>query len=366
MSFQISNKLLTILTIFVSIIFIGKAFYNLLNYGSDFETSYILGKSFWSGVDVFSLENKNPYYPHIWYIALFPIIHFEFEIIKIIFFVLNLFFFYGSIFILKTNFKLNNNESKVLIIMSVISTPFTNLLAIGNISLLVLFFILVYYFYFNYFLKGLALSIALVKYNISFLFILLPFLQNKKKVAIIFIILNLISVLFYYGYLGINNPLKFFDPIISMYNTVGQQINEGDGGINLGLFNLHNLMIDLKLSKFYYIVFGLITMLISYLIITKKNISKNKLLILILLITSGLIYHALYDFIILVPVLAYIIKNRDKLKYKALYFFTIILIFYLFKINTLFNMIIQKEFFSGLGLILIFLSFIFLTFFENE
>ena len=343
MNFKINHNFLTVLTFFISLIFIGKAFYNLLNYGSDFETSYILAKSFWNGINVFTLEDKNPYYPHIWYVTLFPFIHLKFEIIKIIYFILNLFFFYGSIFILKKKFHLNSVETKILIIMSVTSTPFTNLMAIGNLSLLALFFILIYYFYSQIFLRALALTLAFVKYNISFFFLILPFLQKKKKIVFIFILINIAAVFFYHYYLDISDPLKIFDPLVGVFNTVGRQIGDGESGVNLGLFNLHNFFIDLKISKFYYPVFTVILLTFSYYITFRKSISKNKLLIIIFLITSAVIYHAIFDFVILIPVLAYIIKNRSKLKYNIIYLFSIINIFYFYKINTLLNNIISKD-----------------------
>ena len=196
MNFKISNNLLTILTTFFSIIFIGKAFFNLMNYGSDFLTSYSLAKLFWNGIDVYTLDHKNPFYPHIWYITLFPFTFFEFKIVKIIFFIFNLFFFFGSIFILRKKLNLNSFETKILIIMSVISTPFTNLIALGNLSLMTLFFLLVYFFYSQVFLKAIALSLAFIKYNVSFFFLFLPFLQKKIKLSLVFIIVNIAAVVF--------------------------------------------------------------------------------------------------------------------------------------------------------------------------
>ena len=366
MNFKINPSFITILTIFVSVIFIGKAFHNLLNYGSDFQTSYILGKSFWDGINVFTLENKNPYYPHIWYVALFPFIHLKFEVIRIIFFILNLFFFFGSILILKKNFNLNSFETKILIILSVASTPFTNLMALGNLSLMALYFILIYYFYTQILLRGIALSLAFVKYNISFFFLILPFLQREKKLAIIFILINLGAVLFYHYYLDIHDPLKIFDPLLAVINTVNQQIDNGEVGINLGLFNLNNLMIDLKISRFYYPVFVIILLMFSYYLVFRKSISRNKLLVIIFMVTSAIIYHAIYDFVILIPVLAYLIKNRLSLKYSVIYFFSIINIFYLYKVNTIFNNVISKEIYSTFGMILLVLSIILLIFFEKE
>ena len=214
MNFKFRSNFLTVLTIFFSIIFIGKAFYNLINYGSDFLTSYSLSKSFWNGIDVYTLDHKNPYYPHIWYITLLPFTFFKFEIVKIIFFIFNLFFFFGSIFILKKKLNLNSFETKILIIMSVTSTPFTNLVALGNLSLMALFCILIYFFYTQVFLRAIALSLAFVKYNVSFFFLFLPFLQKKIKLSLIFIIINLAAVILYHYYLDISDPFKAFDPFL--------------------------------------------------------------------------------------------------------------------------------------------------------
>jgi hypothetical protein len=358
-------KLVTAFTILISIIFLGKAFINLLNYGTDFETSYTLSKSFWNGVDVFTMEKKNPFYPHIWYILLFPFKYLEYKTVKIIFFFINLFFLFGSIFILKKNYNLNLFQTKVLVILSVTSTPLTNLLGVGNLSLFSLFFILVFYFYKSSFLRGLAISFALIKYNISIFFIIYLIIFKHYKTGIIFIFINFVSILFYFYYLDITNIFQIFDPVKSVFATINNQIDIGTVGVNSGLFNLHNFLIILDMANYYYYIFILLIFYSIYLMKFRIN-SKEKVFIFLLYSTACLIYHQLYDFVILIPVLAYILKSKPNMKFFNFHFFVIIYIFYFYKINTIFNFPISKDAYSIMGMILLILSNYLIVFKEKK
>ena len=361
------KNILSVLTVIISLIFIGRAFQNLINYGSDFETSYMLAKLFWNGNDIFNpnLEENNPFYPHLWYLILYPIINIEFYYAKIIFFIINLTFFFGSIIILKSNFKLNSHQTKILIILSVASTPFTNLIAIGNLSLFSLFFILIFYFYKSFFLKGLALSLALIKYNMSFLFVIYSIIFKQYKVIIVFLLLNIFSILFYFYYLDINDFFKVFDPFLSLLNTIKEQIDDGTNGINFGLFNIHNFLIWLKLDDFYFYILIIFILISIYLIKFSIN-SKEQIFIFLLFGIATLVYHMIYDYVLLIPVLAYVLKNKKNFKFFYLYLFSIIYVFYIFKINTLLNFIIPKEIFSLIGMIFLFLSNYLITFKEMK
>jgi hypothetical protein len=359
-----NQKLLTSFAIIISIVFIGRSFYNSLAGGSDFETSYILAKSFWNGIDVFTLESKNPFYPHFWYLILYPFVNLEFKTVKIIFFALNLIFFYGSIFLLKINFKLNPNQVKILIILSVASTPFTNLIGIGNLSLFSLFFILIFYFYNSIFLKGLALSLAITKYNMAFLFFIYAILSKQYKVICIFFTINILSILFYFYYLDISDFHKVFGPLISLFNTINHQIAVGEIGINIGVFNVHNFLISIKLANLYYYLFILFIFTVIYLVKFSIN-SKEKIFIFLLFNTAVLIYHTIYDYVLLIPILAYILKNKSILKFFYLYLFSIFYVFYIFKINIILDSPIPKEIFSTVGMVLLFFSNYLITFKEK-
>ena len=109
-------------------------------------------------------------------------------------------------------------------------------------------------------------------YHFFFCFYL--FYKKKIKLSLIFIIINLAAVILYHYYLDISDPLKAFDPFFSVFDKVNQQIDAGDVGINYGLFNLHNLMIDLNVSDFYYMLFTIITLIFCYFILFKNSISK--------------------------------------------------------------------------------------------
>ena len=360
-----NSKLITFFTISISIIFISKAFINLLDYGSDFETSYILSKSFWNGIDVFTLKDKNTVYPHIWYILLFPFKNFEYTTVKIIFFFLNLIFLFSSFYILKKKYNLSSIDTNILIILSVTSTPVTNLLGIANLSIFALFFLLVFNFYKSFFLKGLAISFALVKYNVSFLFIIYLFIFKMYKTILVLILINVISILFYFYYLDITNLLKIFEPIKSIFNLVDEQLELGTVGVNSGLFNLHNFFIYLNYDDYYYYSFILLLIPSIYLIKFKIK-SSEKIFIFILFLTAFLIYHQLYDFVILIPILAYILKSKSEIRFFKFHLFVIIYIFHLYKINVMFNFPIDKDIYSIIGMFLLITSSYLIVFKKNS
>ena len=169
------------------------------------------------------------------------------------------------------------------------------------------------------------------------------------------ILIHLASILFYFYYLDITNLLSIFNPVISIFSLVDEQLDLGTVGVNSGLFNLHNFLIILDMANYYYFIFILLTFYSVYLM-KFKIISKEKLLIFILYFTACLIYHQLYDFIILIPVLAYILKSKPKMKFFKFHIFVIIYIFHLYKINTIFNFPITKDVYSIVGMILLILS----------
>jgi hypothetical protein len=359
------NKTLTILTLFISLIFIGKTFHNLLIGGSDFEPSVMLAKSFWSGNDVFEDKTNNPFYPHLWYIILYPFVDIEPKNADITFYLLNLLFFFGSVFILKKNFNLTSNQTKILIIFSIASTPFTNLIALGNLSLFSLFFLLIFYFHKSVFIKGLALSLCIIKYNMSFLFIIYSIVYKQFRVLCIFLLINILAIFFYFYYLEISDVYKIFDPLILLFDAVDFQEKNGVDGINLGVFNIHNSLIFFKLSNLYYYIFFILVFLVFYKIKTSIKLNE-KVLIFLLYASLILIYHMIYDYVLLIPILAYILKNKNKLKFFNFYLFSIFYIFYIYKINAVLQFPIPLEVFSLIGMLLLILSGYLLLLRENS
>lgn len=143
---NINEKILNFFFILILILFIGRSFYNSLQHNSDFEIPYDLSIYFWEKNDVFQYTDKKPLYPHSLYILLLPFTLFKFEITKIIFFLVNIYFLVSSIFIIKRNYFLSMNETKILTLIAFTATPSTNILANGNLSLAVLFFYYLFIF----------------------------------------------------------------------------------------------------------------------------------------------------------------------------------------------------------------------------
>ena len=140
------NKVINTLLFVVILIFLTRVVYNIYNEGSDFDIPYTLSKLFYQKIDIFQDLSRNPLYPHSLYFFFGPFTLFSLETAKIIFFFLNIFLLINLILYFKKIFQLNTNEVKIIFLIAFTATPFTNLLAIGNLSLLI-FSSLVYYYY---------------------------------------------------------------------------------------------------------------------------------------------------------------------------------------------------------------------------
>ena len=196
----LNNTFQNSLLILFGFIFLGRAFYNLLIHGSDFQTIYELSVYFSNQNDVYNWVEKNPSYPQFSYLLVYPFTIFEFTTAKIIFFFINLFLLLGSIVILIKNYFLNKYQAKILILIALTATPTTNLLAIGNLSIITLFFLLIYFFSNSIFIKAIGLLIAFMKYNVSFLFVIFSLLEKEYKTLLFFSLFYVLGVFFYYLY----------------------------------------------------------------------------------------------------------------------------------------------------------------------
>jgi hypothetical protein len=349
--------------LFISLIFISTSFINCIKYDSDFTTLFTLSDLFWKKNNVVFYEELNAFYPHSFYILFYFFTLFKFEVAKIIFFFLNLFFLTLSIRIVIKNYNLSFVQSQFLILISFTSTPFTNALAIGNLSLIILFFILSYFFLNSKLFKSFFLFLAFIKYNLSFMFILNSILIKEYKVLFYFFLYNLASVFFYFYYLDMLNLTQLLNPFLASLNLMQQDVSGMKGIIN-GLFSVHNFLINHDLHKYYFFFFlGSVFFVILFL----NKIVKNKFnrLNLLCILTTLLVYHVMYDFVILLPFLGYLIKNYKQIKFFMIHFCTVLFIFYFYRFNQLIlnNLFLDKTL-SDLGCLLLIVSF-FLLIREN-
>ena len=76
-------------------------------------------------------------------------------------------------------------------------------------------------------------------------------------------------------------------------------------------------------------------------------------MVFLFLSSSLFVYHTMYDYIILLPLVAYFLKYKNQKKYSICYLISVIFIFYIFKINKhILNKLISDDVISCLVLFL--------------
>ncbi len=353
-----NNKIINFLLFSILLIFCSKVLFNLLNHGSDFDIPYTLSKLFYQKIDIFEDISRNPLYPHSLYILFGPFTLFGLEVAKIIFFVINIILLLFTIFYLKKVFKLDINQTKIVILISFTATPFTNLLAIGNLSIIVLFCLICYYYSKSKLFKSLFLLVSFFKYNVSFIFILYAFINKEYKVLFYFALLNLFFALCYYFYLDIYSFERIFDPFFLAFELI-----QGRGEVNnigKSFFTLQSILVNFGLNNLYPVIFA-ISLVLIFFIFKNLKIENHTKLVSLFLLSTVLVYHGMYEFVILLPFVAYVLKNREYISYVSLHSCTIFFIFYFFKINkVIFNNFVNNDIMSIIGFILLISSLIIL------
>ena len=359
-----SNKHLVRVLYSISLIFIlivfSKVILNFLNHGSDFDIPYKLSKMFLEKEDVFKNILDNPLYPHSLYILFTPFTLFELDTAKIIFLILNFFLLLLTIKNLSKIFDLNKQKTYIILFIAFTATPFSNLLAIGNLSLIVFASLIYYYKTDSKLFKAIFLTIAFFKYNISFVFLIHALCKKQFRVIIYFGIINFIFILIYYFYIDLNFLINFLDPFILAFELIqGKGSFEGfTNNISKTFFSIHSVLILLNFFKFYIYIFFILLIIVTYLIF-KQYFSYNSELVILFLTSSLLVYHGMYDYIILLPLVAYFLKYYQSGFYTFFYLLGVFFIFYFFKINkVLFKNRISDDMMSIIGCLLLVLAFI--------
>ena len=276
---------------------------------------------------------------------------FPLKIAKILWFFSNLIFTYLIIKIIKKNYNLSINKTLLLSILIISSTPFTNTLGNGQLSLFLLFSIISYWFSNNKF-KSCFLSIAFIKLSIGTFFIINSLL--KKEIDIIYAILIFITAVLFYCFWVNNFDLnQFINPLIVV------QIHNIKVNDFHGIGNLKFLFSVFKAEKYYLIALIIFVVINSInIFLTKKS---DKLFLIILISTLFFIYHRIYDFVFLIPLAGYLLKTDTQKVDILINAPTILFYFYFVR----FNQLILNNFFdeNTIGLMGTFLIIISLLFF---
>jgi len=285
----------------------------------------------WNQTFILDYEIPPPQWGHILYFFLFPYTLLPFKISSIVWFITNLILLYFIVKIIKKNYKLSFNQLLIFSIIIISSTPITNTFGNGQFGLLLLLLLLIYW-HSN---KKFVLGFMSIKITCSAFFVLYSFL--KKEVSFIyFVIIYLIGIISYCYYLN-NFSFYNFTNQIQVLLKVNNLANE-----NIAYNGVANLRVILKIFDIqqYYNFISLACIIVtSYFLLKKKFNNYNSENFLILNNLNLLIfYHAIYDFIFLIPLLAYTIKEKLDFKQKFFFYLTILYFFYFIKMNlTIFN-----------------------------
>jgi len=362
--------LITFLLTIIIIIFVGRSYYNavlLETYSSkDFVGIYELSRDFWDKVDIFKryfISRKEiflekdmlisvPTWSHLTYIIFFPYTLFPIKIAKILWFCSNLIFLFFIIKLNKKYYHLSLNQSLVLSAITVSSTPFTNTLGNGQLSLFLLLMLMIYWHSKN----KIALSLSIIKISFGALFIFYSLF--KKKLDFIFVlVINIMAIFFYSFYIGTLSLSEFINPLLvifdfaKIYNFAGTS-------------NLSSILIIFNLKKNYFFMLLILFILIGIFLKKKKN---NFSFLTLIVLTLILFYHNIYDFILLIPLAAYAMNKEVNKLTKFTIYTTIIFFFYFIRINELiFNRYLEKNMISIIGFFLLLLCLIFLIAKKNK
>ena len=349
------RKLLIAGIFLTSLIFITKAYINStsLTDANDFWIMYSLSKIFWNQQDVFELyltRNTDsviaPLWTHLTYIILGPYTLFSFKISNILWFISNLIFFVLIIKLIKNYEKLSLNQTFLLTIIALTSTPFTNALGNGQISLLLLLILIIYWNSKN---TKYILGLSLIKVSIAPIFIIFSLI--KKETDFLYsVAIYAIGVLIYSFYIGNFTLYQFVNPLLIIID-MAETYNFS------GISNIKYLFIMLKIDKYYFISISLIMFFLIIYFLKKEK--TEEIFLIIILFTLVLFYHNLYDFVLLIPFVSYLIKNNKRINKieKTFFYSTILFFFYFIRFNQLIlNNYLNANTISSLGIFFLFVS----------
>ncbi len=272
-------------------------------------------KIFWEGInhyeyqmrtgDVF-LGCQHGRYGHFLFFILYPLTLVEWEQAKIIWIIVNIFFAFSIPILLC---RLNNISTiSTYLILGIFLTchPTRMTLNLGQNSLMILFFLMLPFLNVSFKYRNLNLIAAgasYVKYSTGYVLFLNLLVEKKYKKLLLTSILTIFSWFFYSYYT--NSPLisNFFDPL--KMNFQDNYIRTGDLYSIMNLYFLKENNFINKILQLGLVLFGNI-----YFLYQIKDI-KNKLSKLSVVCFLPLIFmpHSNYDYVLMLPLLIYTIKN---------------------------------------------------------
>jgi hypothetical protein len=204
--------------------------------------------------------------------------------------------------------------------------------------------------------KKFTLGFTSIKITCSAFFIFYSLI--KREISFIyFLVIYFAGIFLYCFYI---NDFHFYQLTnqINVLLSVNESAN-ADKAYD-GISNLRVVLKIINIEKYYNSILFISIFILGKFLLNKKN-SKETFLTLIIL-NLLLFYHAIYDFVLLIPMIAYAMKEKLDRKFKFFIYFTIFYFFYFIKINrSILNYYMNENIINLLGFIFLIFSVIILN-----
>ena len=287
---------------------------------------------FWSGInhyeyqlrtrDIF-LGCQKGQYGHFMFILFYPLTFLEWEQVKIFWMIVNIILAMSIPILICRSFNIPTIASFLILGIFLTSHPTRMTFNLGQNSLMIFFFLMLPFLTLKSINKNAILilsGISYVKYSTGYILFLNLFIEKKYKNLFLTTILTIFGWLFYSYYTETNLIESFIDPL--KFIIIDKMIRTGDLYSILNIYllkdtNLLNKIIQLSVIMFFNVYF-----------LYQIKDTRDKLAKLAVICILPLIFmpHGNYDYVLLLPILIYGIKNFElKISkycvYLALYYF---------------------------------------------
>ena len=272
-------------------------------------------KIFWEGTNHYEYQMRTEdiflgcqagRYGHFLFIFLYPLALVEWEQAKILWIIVNIFFAF-SIPIILCRFN-NISTLNTYLILGIFLTchPTRMTFNLGQNSLMVLFFLMLPFLKVSSNLRNInliAAGISYVKYSTGYVLFLNLRVEKKFKKLVLTSLLTIFGWLFYSYYTNSHFISNFFDPL-----KMNFQDNYTRTGDLYSIMNIYFLKENNIINKF--LQLGLVLFGNFYFLYQIKEVN-NKLAKLSVICFLPLIFmpHSNYDYVLMLPILIYAIKN---------------------------------------------------------
>ncbi len=319
------KKIFLFLLFFIALVSFSRGIYNAILSSQDFNYSPTVMA--WEGKNhyLFMLEggdfmlNQNGEYLQALYILYYPFTLLSWEYAKISWMIINIFLVFFLPIFIGRKFGLNNYTLFILVCLFLAGTPSRSVIGNGQLGLLIMAFLIIP-FYFKNFFYILMSGISYIKYNIGYL-LFLYFLSKRefKKLAY-----SLIVVFFgwiIYCYITNSNFIEnLFQPLKLALHL--KYTSEFPYGFSF----LKDIFYDFKYIEYIVPSLSIFFSFILLFLINKLkdgNLKVSQFCLIILFLSP----HQIYDYVLLLPLLAYSLKNFS---YGKVFQINVIMILYFY------------------------------------